>query len=55
MNDQLHVTRWQRFKEDIYCVFDRDPAARNVFEIVTTYPGVHALTLHRFSHWLWKK
>ena len=55
MNDQLHVTRWQRFKEDIYCVFDREPAARNVFEIVTTYPGVHALTLHRFSHWLWKK
>ena len=55
MSDAQQVSRWQRFKEDIYCVFDRDPAARNVFEIVTTYPGVHALTLHRFSHWLWKK
>lgn len=55
MSDVEQVTRWQRFKEDIYCVFDRDPAARNVFEIVTTYPGVHALTLHRFSHWLWRK
>lgn len=55
MSEQHTVSRWQRFKEDIYCVFDRDPAARNVFEIVTTYPGVHALTLHRFSHWLWKK
>ncbi len=54
MSDAPQVTRWQRFKEDIYCVFDRDPAARNVFEIITTYPGVHALTLHRFSHWLWR-
>ncbi|MCX4189114.1 serine O-acetyltransferase [Methylophaga sp. OBS3] len=55
MSDTEQVSRWQRFKEDIYCVFDRDPAARNVFEIVTTYPGVHALTMHRLSHWLWKK
>jgi serine O-acetyltransferase len=49
------VSRWQRFKEDINCVFDRDPAARNVFEIVTTYPGVHAIQLHRLNHWLWRK
>lgn len=46
---------WQRMKEDVNCVFDRDPAARNVFEIITTYPGVHAVALHRFSHWLWVK
>jgi serine O-acetyltransferase len=52
MNEK--VSRWQRIKEDINCVFDRDPAARNVFEIVTTYPGVHAIQLHRFSHWLWQ-
>lgn len=50
-----NVSRWQRFKEDINCVFDRDPAARNVFEIVTTYPGVHAIQLHRLNHWLWRK
>jgi serine O-acetyltransferase len=49
------VSRWQRIKEDIHCVFERDPAARNVFEVVTTYPGLHALLMHRFSHWLWKK
>lgn len=44
-----------RLKEDIYCVFDRDPASRNVFEILTTYPGTHALLVHRASHFLWKK
>ncbi len=49
------VTLWQRIKEDILCVFERDPAARNVFEIVTTYPGVQAIQMHRFSHWLWCK
>ncbi len=42
-----------RIREDVRCVFDRDPAARNVFEILTTYPGVHAVILHRLSHALW--
>lgn len=41
-------------KEDISIVFERDPAARTHFEILTTYPGVHALLIHRLSHWLWK-
>ncbi|MCP5420458.1 MAG: serine O-acetyltransferase [Gammaproteobacteria bacterium] len=45
---------WQRLREDVHCVFDRDPAARNVFEILTTYPGIHALLVHRFSHRLWR-
>lgn len=53
MTDQ--ISRWARIKEDINCVFERDPAARNVFEIVTTYPGVHAVQLHRMNHWLWQK
>ena len=44
-----------QIKEDIYCVFDRDPASRTVFEILTTYPGTHALLMHRWSHWLWSK
>jgi len=44
---------FKNFVEDIQCVFSRDPAARNVFEIVTTYPGLHALMLHRISHSLW--
>lgn len=45
---------FDHIKEDIAIVFDRDPAARTHFEILTTYPGVHALLMHRFSHWLWK-
>ncbi|MEM6986408.1 MAG: serine O-acetyltransferase [Pseudomonadota bacterium] len=44
---------WQLIKEDINSVFGRDPAARNVFEIVTCYPGVHAILFHRINHWLW--
>ena len=42
-----------KFREDLSVVFQRDPAARNYFEILTTYPGVHALILHRFAHFLW--
>ena len=45
---------FKHIKEDISSVFDRDPAARTHFEILTTYPGVHALIMHRFSHWLWQ-
>ena len=44
---------FKRLREDVYCIFDRDPAARNVFEILTTYPGLHALMFHRASHALW--
>lgn len=40
-------------KEDIRSVFDRDPAARSTFEVLTTYPGLHAIWLHRISHKLW--
>ncbi len=46
---------FERIKEDINCVFDRDPAARTSFEVLTNYPGVHALMLHRISYWLWNK
>jgi len=42
-----------RLREDIKCVFERDPAARHTLEIITCYPGVHALLLHRLSHRLW--
>ena len=44
---------FSRLREDIHCVFERDPAARNTFEVLTTYPGIHALIIHRLSHWLW--
>ena len=44
---------FSRLREDIRSVFDRDPAARTSWEVLTCYPGVHALLLHRLSHWLW--
>ena len=43
---------WQ---EDVACVFGRDPAARTRFEVLTTYPGVHAILIHRLSHRLWRR
>lgn len=44
-----------RIREDIRCVFDRDPAARNTLEVLTTYPGLHAIVFYRLTHWLWQK
>ena len=44
---------FRRIREDIRCVFDRDPAARSVWEVLTCYPGFHALQIHRMSHGLW--
>lgn len=43
-----------RLKEEIACVFDRDPAARNTLEVLTAYPGVHAILSHRLAHRLWR-
>lgn len=43
-----------RLREDIRVVFDRDPAARTFFEVLTTYPGLHAILWHRMSHELWR-
>jgi serine O-acetyltransferase len=46
---------FKHIKEDVSVVFERDPAARTHWEIITTYPGVHALIIHRLSHWVWRK
>ncbi|WP_435389092.1 serine O-acetyltransferase [Halomonas almeriensis] len=46
---------FQRLREDINSVFARDPAARNFLEVLTNYPGLHALLLHRLGHWLWRR
>ncbi len=43
-----------RLREDIASVFDRDPAARSTWEILTCYPGVHALLLHRVANRFWR-
>lgn len=47
------ISLFKLVKEDIGSVFERDPAARNKFEVLTTYPGVHAIIVHRISHRLW--
>jgi serine O-acetyltransferase len=44
-----------RLIEDISCIFERDPAARTAFEVLTTYPGLHAVMMHRLSHRLWRR
>jgi serine O-acetyltransferase len=44
---------FERLREDIRCILERDPAARSRLEIVTCYPGLHAIVLHRLSHKLW--
>jgi serine O-acetyltransferase len=44
---------FERLREDIDCIFDRDPAARNAFEVLTTYPGLHAVVAHRLTHRMW--
>jgi len=46
---------FEGIKGDIQSVFDRDPAARNTFEVITNYPGLHALLLHRLAHKLWRR
>lgn len=45
----------QSLSEDVQAVFDRDPAARNTLEVLLTYPGIHALLLHRIAHEFWQK
>ena len=44
---------FDRLREDIDCIFERDPAARTTFEVLTAYPGLHAVLFHRLSHRLW--
>jgi serine O-acetyltransferase len=40
-------------REDIAVIFERDPAARSTWEVITAYPGLHALWWHRLGHWCW--
>lgn len=42
-----------KIRSDIQCILDRDPAARNAWEVATCYPGLHAIWLHRPAHWCW--
>jgi len=45
---------FRRIREEVKVVFDRDPAARSVWEVITCYPGFHAMLFHRLAHRFWK-
>ncbi|MBS0318328.1 MAG: serine O-acetyltransferase [Proteobacteria bacterium] len=44
---------FSRLRSDIQCILERDPAARTGWEVLTCYPGLHALVFHRRAHWCW--
>ncbi|XAH22274.1 serine O-acetyltransferase [Xylophilus sp. GW821-FHT01B05] len=46
---------FRRLRSDIQCILDRDPAARSAWEVVTCYPGLHAVVLHRLAHACWQR
>jgi serine O-acetyltransferase len=46
---------FSRLRSDIQCILDRDPAARSKWEVLTCYPGLHAIVMHRGAHWLWRR
>ena len=45
---------FSRLREDIACIYERDPAARSKLEILICYPGLHAVLVHRLAHRLWR-
>lgn len=46
---------FSRLREDIACIRERDPAARSSWEVLTCYPGLHALLFHRRARWCWDR
>lgn len=46
---------FERIREDVAAVRERDPAARSTLEVLLCYPGVHALVMHRIAHGLWRR
>lgn len=46
-------TMFNMLRQDVEAVFERDPAARSLPEVLICYPGLHAVWGHRVSHWLW--
>jgi len=46
---------WQRIREDIQTIKERDPAAKNYVEILLCYPGLHAVWFHRLAHFFYRR
>jgi serine O-acetyltransferase len=53
MGNDNQVTMFSRLRSDVQCILDRDPAARSRWEVLTCYPGLHAVLLHRLAHGCW--
>ena len=45
---------FRKLRADIACILDRDPAARSAWEVLTCYPGLQAIYIHKLSHWFWQ-
>jgi serine O-acetyltransferase len=46
---------FRQLREEVASVFERDPAARSTWEVLTCYPGLHAVWMHRIAHWFWQR
>jgi serine O-acetyltransferase len=42
-----------KIRADVACILERDPAARSAWEVLTCYPGLHAIYIHKLAHWCW--
>ncbi|SFU93614.1 serine O-acetyltransferase [Pseudoduganella namucuonensis] len=46
---------FRHLRQDINSIIERDPAARNGWEVLTCYPGLQAIVMHRWAHWCWTR
>lgn len=46
---------FSKLRGDIACILERDPAARSAWEVLTCYPGLHAIYVHKLAHWFWTR
>jgi len=44
---------FRKLRADLDCILERDPAARSRWEVLTCYPGLHAVYVHKLAHWFW--
>jgi serine O-acetyltransferase len=44
---------FDKLRADVACILERDPAARSAWEVLTCYPGLHAIYIHKLAHWCW--
>src|SRR6476619_7091741 len=45
---------FRKLRNDIACILERDPAARSTWEVLTCYPGLHAIYVHKLARWFWR-